>query len=248
MQATWLKTSSALSSHLIVIVTGWTGHPLMFSPQTLSLFPDADILCLHGYRGSLLAVKEAHQYTKIIVIGWSFGILLSEHLCKQNLENILTPSSRHTFIAVNGTPYPVHKDLGILPVALNLTLRHARRHGISLFLDKLFSSPASHDLNPAEEEIRRLLQVHYQDLQSREEAICELESLIHLGENSSLTPQLSWSYALISSGDEIFPPDAQHLYWETQSKTSILELAPHTPHFPFHDPILGELVSTVLQS
>ncbi len=145
-------------------------------------------------------LPEIVGYREVVVLAWSLGV----HAAELALLDTQLPIT--LTIAVNGTPNPVSDTEGIPAEVFRLTAERLTEQSLSKFRRRMGAGDMPRGDRPLE------------DLQFE---------LLHFPSNPV---PFRWDYAIISSGDLIFPPENQLRAWS--GKAEIIEVAgPHMPDF-----------------
>ncbi len=220
MKTAWLKQGGA--EELLLLFNGWgmdscLGYHLL-ATSLENEFPQ-DLLICYDYRTldlEQVVMDEIGRYRRITIVAWSFGVWVAQ-------QTRLPAITRA--IAINGTLYPVHEEMGIRPGVFEATLstwseesrqRFNRRMCGSSEALTLFTSIAPDRSATSQQEELEQLKGHL----LRSEAT---------GTGATGAP---WSYdhAIIGKRDLVFPARQQYAAWEKLPKTVIADM----PHFPFH--------------
>lgn len=207
MQQYWLNhNTESHNSHLVIFVLGWAcDHRCV---EHIKIDNSFDVLATYDYR-KLEPLDKAllDSYDSIIVFAWSFGVWVAEQLFRD------TPLSKA--IAFCGTPLPIHKEFGIDPKRLAITIKGLSRNGCDTFLQRTYGN--------AYDSMKDIIQPR-----TSEENIEELTELYHASAKP-YAPSIEWTKAVAGRDDVIFPPENIENYWGIRSQ--VLPL----PHYPFYD-------------
>jgi len=197
---------------LVVLYSEWGTDENLFTPLCNDEF---DFILFYDYSSAEpLVLPEMKTYTRIVLIGWSFGVwaasILSE---KTNIK----PDIK---IAVNGTSYPIDKKYGITRKVIegklkNLTEKEVRKFYLNMFGDKKTF------LNNQERLPKRTIKSLEDELRWMYNKMLEGEKM-----------DFRWDYAVISEEDKVFPSKAQKNYWKSNPETKVILL--HESHYLFH--------------
>ena len=237
MQDSLFLKNKGKSSHLLVLVLGWAACPSSlegFCTEVQKEFPQSDILLLWGYPEAGLAATLTlpvefsffESYAQVTWLAWSFGVWASEVLLSSPKGRALSSREGFQALALNGTPCPAHKNWGIAPKKIELTLKGAEKRGVMPFYAACYGS----------------LFTFYEEsllafLKKSPPLAPQLAWLLE--QSAPALPQISdkafiWKACFISPKDAIFPAEACHLYWSLHSpETCLLDLTESTPHFAF---------------
>lgn len=152
---------------------------------------------------------DLSQYYSISIKAWSMGVWAAESFLHNNPNLPIT----HT-TAIAGTPLPADPDLGIGTQAIRLTIDNWSEPNRLKFARKI-AIPTQHT--------HLLLSRNLTSQADELQHILNAQSLPHH------TPH-TWSHAIITSHDRIFPPTAQHTWWDTHAQ---LITNHDSPHWPF---------------
>ncbi len=213
MQRYWLKQEG--NRDLILYMLGWAASP----NAILHICPEGyDILAICNYTDiTPLSADELGSYRRIYLFAWSFGVWVSEQVCRQ--------IPLHKAIALNGTPYPVDERYGMrLRVVLRTMRNMVRSGGVN--------AAAEH------QDASRYMPTGPYPERDPLEKIAELEHLAAWSKENTTTA-LKWDKAYIADKDEIFPPANMRAYWEPLGLGTTFS----SYHYPFSHPdlVLREL-------
>lgn len=168
--------------------------------------PDFDILAVWDYRSPAFDLALVEDYDEICVIAWSFGVYAAQRVLPWLSQNL------SACIAVGGTPYPVDDLRGIPEKVFNATVDAMSERNLQKFYRRMCGSTEAYgkfattlpdrDIDGLVEELRAI---------SRDE----------------ITPLGTWTLALITTDDAIFPAGNQRRGW---AQTRTVEMPWH--HFP----------------
>lgn len=207
MQYHWLNKQN--NDKLIIFFGGWSFD---YKPFEFLKCDDFDVLMFYGYN-TIEMPLNAGRYNETYLIAWSMGVFAAYFL-----KDILPEFTKK--IAVNGTPFPVHNELGIPEKPFLLTLRHAKTGLEGKFYQNIFSDSKEYERymnNPVERSI-----------ENREN---ELKSLYKLIQKTNISYEKFYDKALISSNDKIIPTNNQINFWSQQTPYEIIE----SGHFPYYN-------------
>lgn len=201
-------------NELLILFMGWSYD---HHSATAIIFDQYDTIHVYDYTCMDLDIEsEISRYSKIHLIGWSFGVWAAEQWAN-NRENI------NCSIAINGTSMPVNDVFGIPPKIFNFTLRTIKNKGIELFYEKMCGK----DIDISRRSKRDFEQ--------------QCEELKILGERSinSTASDFCWKYSIIGTKDLIFPVVNMINYWNKKSKFAPIII--DIPHFPFGQHGMSEI-------
>ncbi|WP_299546099.1 pimeloyl-ACP methyl esterase BioG family protein [uncultured Helicobacter sp.] len=200
------------TKEIFLIFGGFASHYSHFAP-----FFKNYLLLYHythlDFSALLKALKTLPKDSKITLVAFSMGVFVARiFLNTQHFKP-------HKAFAINGTEYGIHKSYGI-PLAL---FRHTQKNFATnkeLALKQFKSNLFLEHLDKTE---------HFVFLDSN--ILCdELEFFMEsCATHHTLLEPICWDFALISTRDLIYNPQAQKAFWS--DKTRIIEL--DAPHFAF---------------
>lgn len=180
---------------MLLIYAGWSVEATFFEGLQC---PGYDVAVAYNF--SSLEPAEVGKYEEVVLIAWSLGVHAAE-LTASHLPLTLT-------LAVNGTPFPVHDELGIPETIYNATADNLTEQSLTKFHRRMgapgLGLPAGRDIEELKSELKGF---------PRGESV-----------------DFRWDWAIITSADRIFPPDNQRKAWS--EKAEITEISgSHTPDF-----------------
>ncbi len=172
-----------------------------------------------------------NEYNEINIIAWSMGVWVACHTFSHysdSTDNISLKNSINHCIAINGTPIPISNEYGIPEAIFNGTIKTLPQS-----IDKF-------DLRMCES---RAVYSKFKAVEPNRTAEDKKSELIALKENFTICNPLTWTKAVISANDRIFPPKNQLHYWSEYLKNrcpqaektatfAIEEI--DAPHYIFH--------------
>lgn len=199
------------SSNLLVVFNGWAADATMIPPH-----PQMDMCVLSQWQNMQeFPTNTWEQYEKVIVVGWSFGVVCaSEFLEQTDLKNIVRT------IAINGSPAFIDDTYGIREEIFEKTLASISAETIEKFMKRLWGSAKNYEEN--------------QQRQSHRTFQSMKEELLYFSKKEKRNfPSSLWDVAIISLKDWIFTPQNLRNYWQTTSAKVIeWEQVPHCPFLP----------------
>ncbi|MCW3807793.1 DUF452 family protein [Plebeiibacterium marinum] len=210
MKHTWLNNSN--QNKLILFFNGWGCDEHQFNHLSSQEF---DVMMLNDYRELKLApevIAQIKNYDEILLIGWSYGVWIGQHVCEQYCIQIKEG------VAVNGTLKPVHEQFGIAETIVQGTLNNLNERNLMKFQRRMLggneawkkfeADKPQRDFNDQKDELAALIQ-HFKS------------------DTSDTTP---YQKAFIGSSDMIFLAKNQLDFWK--EKATIKEI--DAPHFCFY--------------
>lgn len=197
------------SHALIVYFAGW-GTPL----SIVQHFTDAekyDLLLCYDYQDLRLDF-DFSNYQEIYLVAWSMGVWVAE----QVLQNISCTKA----IAINGTSYPRHDQLGIPEAIFDGTLTGLNQSNRHKFERRMCQNKTLLAAYQAASD--------YRDLENIQQELAFLSQQIR---QQTKVPQFNWDLAWIGAQDRIFPVDNQQAAWQERCEIRTLD-AGHLA-FPF---------------
>lgn len=209
------KKTNPLSTSLLLFFAGWSARPELFAG--LEEDEGMDVMIVYDYRDTVF-VEDLSKYSHIRLIAWSMGVRMAE----------ITLGGKYQFaeaIAINGTGRPVDDSYGIPIAIFRGTLEGLSPEGLQRFNRRMCGS-------------RDILE-RYAAIPSRplEELKEELQYIYGLSLPNPDAPttqtqgSISWTRAIISTDDRIFPATAQRNYWQEHCPNVDEIVSPHYPFF-----------------
>ncbi|MFY0597085.1 MAG: DUF452 family protein [Cognatishimia sp.] len=194
MQAKWLKQSG--SDEVIIVFGGWA-----IGPSSLAhLSGSQDVLYVDDYR-LLSALPQLSDYKLKTLVAYSFGVAAAAHWLTKY------PDVFDRKVAINGSPTPVDRRLGIPPVIFKRTKEGLSQDSFQSFLILCFGAEQPHtDIN----------------VEARQ---AELQAVEDRG--AAKTPQFDGTW--ISTEDRIFPSANLERAFADQADRTTSIAAPHVP-------------------
>ena len=211
MQSHWLNKKN--NDNLIIFFAGWSFD---FKPFEFLDCGNFDVLMFYDYSSDDYNCKVMDiigKYKQYFLIAWSMGVYKA-----WSLRNILPDFSKK--VAINGTPFPVHDEFGILNKVFLITLKNAEMGFKGKFYQNIFNLEDEYERykqNPIERTIEnRVQELHilYDDLK------CNVKKY-----------QNYYNLAMISRYDKIIPTKNQLNFWNSRTKVIMLE----SGHFPYYN-------------
>ena len=226
MKEVWLRKTGA--EELVLFFSGWG----MDSAPAKALFARSveqgfrgDMVAFHDYRSPQCSAElclAAEEYPRRTLLAWSLGVWAAGR------SGVPVP---HFAVAVNGTLYPRHADLGIDPAVFDATPESYSEENRVRFNRRMCGS-------------REVLR-HFTTMSSMRGAADQQEELRLIRKAISGGPAekpTGWSYsrAIIGLKDAIFLPESQRSAWEGTGQRIVSEM----PHWPFfHHSTIMELTA-----
>ena len=208
MQFHWLNKQN--NSKLIIFFAGWSFDENPFKFLACENF---DVLIVYDYSTIDENIEKFTSYKEINLIAWSMGVFVA-YLLKDKLPKF------NKKIAINGTPFPVNDEFGILVKPFLLTLRHARTGLEGKFYQNIFDT---------KEEFEKYSTMSVnRSIENRE---TELKSLYDKIRSAEINYNKFYDKALISSRDKIIPTKNQINFWQNNAEIEMLE----SGHFPYYN-------------
>ncbi len=172
--------------------------------------PDFDILAVWDYRSATFDTNLAEGYEEICVIAWSFGVYASQKVLPRLSDRL------SACIAVGGTPYPIDDERGIPEKVFRATTEAMSERNLQKFYRRMCGSAEAHRKFSA-------------TLPDRD--IEGLVEELHAISEEKTAPLKTWTLALVTADDAIFPAENQRRAWD---ETHTAELPwPHLPDFQY---------------
>lgn len=208
MKITYLDKTSH-SRRLLLIFLGWGMDPEPFSHLRA---PDCDVALAYDFtdESSGDEVVSMGGYDEIMVVAWSFGVIVADRFLASNAQLPVTLR-----MAVNGTLHPVDDNLGIPDAIFRGTLEGLNEATLLKFQRRMCggASAAADFLSKAPQRSLESLR----------------EELIRI---SAMQPAHSrWDEAVISRNDRIIPPGNQQEAWRQEKVRVTMIDGPHLPDF-----------------
>lgn len=197
MEAKWLKREGA--SELIVFFCGWGFDEHCVARLDANGY---DVVVLYDYRDGTFPLEKHLGYERITVVAWSFGVWVAGKAIE---DGLVLP---HQAFAINGTLKPVDDSEGIPPKIFDSTLAGLSEAAISKFNMRICGGA------------RQMADL--KDLMPTRDFNGQYEELALLGKRFAegcLLNKDSWSKALISTSDLIFPYQNMKNHWGDRATT-----------------------------
>lgn len=207
------KQTKTGNTKLLLLFSGWAASPEVF--RHLKTEPDTDLWICHDYRTLDFDEKAISScYKEVRLIAWSLGVWVAASVWSKR-QTAFTEA-----IAIGGTPCPIHDQWGIPETIFRGTLDNITEEGIHRFNRRMCGS---------REQLKTYEQISPRPLVDIRK---ELENLYAEIKNTPAVSPLfdKWTYALIPSGDRIFPAENQRAFW--QNRCPVIEV--DAPHYPFY--------------
>lgn len=205
MKHVWLNRQG--HDTLIVFFNGWGMDDNPFAHLGCS---GHDVLMFYDYRGLEFRIDPGQllaQYSQHLVISWSMGVWV--------YAQVASAFKPVQVVAINGTLYPIHDQLGIPVAILEKTLRGFSDSGREKFYLRMFRNHKE----------RQLFRNPDRDLENQRIELSALQQMVLHTE----TKPSPFSKVFISDNDRIIPTRNQKNYWESYCQPMPLE----SGHFPF---------------
>ena len=205
MQYHWLNKKN--NKKLIIFFAGWSFDSCPFE---FLEYEDYDVLMFFDYNNCDLA--EIPEYENYSLISWSMGVFIA-YMLKDSLPKF----SKKT--AINGTPFPIHNELGIPERTFELTLRNVDTGLRGKFQRNLFKEEKDYEKylqNPVQRKIPEQAQ--------------ELRDLKDFISKADISYEKYYDRAIISETDKIVPTKNQVNCWKNRASVIMLD----SGHFPFY--------------
>jgi len=205
------------SEELLLFFNGWgMDHRIAayLLHESLSEGFSSDLAVCYDYRSlepEPEFMTQISGYSRITIVAWSFGVWVAQHTVLPPIEMA---------IAVNGTLFPVHPELGIPPDVFNATLSTYSEENRKRFNRRMCGSSEALAL--------------FSNMMPERETSDQQEELEKLQEHllkRSIDSRNAWRYnhAVIGGRDLVFPAQQQFNAWKGVPQTVIADM----PHFPF---------------
>lgn len=251
MQITYKRASQKTRAHTLVVVFGgfatieemfWDLDCPESRAESSQDTPTAcDVVLCYGYgdldSGALVGERESSQinfdklesaartleeymagYERCVLVAFSLGVCVAPRIFSALDSGLWGRFSAR--IAVNGTPLGIDETLGIHPRIYTRTMRY---FSLGDFAHALFGLDSRSPTNAPESKSPTLCQALESSLDTN---TCkrELENLYTLATTLAYDPKLTYTHALISTCDNIFPPKSVRAYFSK-----------HTPPIPCYE-------------
>lgn len=193
MHVRWLQHNG--HSDLIVIFGGWALGAEMFKHLTGT----ADVLFLDDYR-DLDGPPDLSTYERRTAVAYSFGVAAFAHLDE------ITRDQFDRTVAINGSPAPVDRKLGIPPVIFQKTLDSLSEESFQSFAALCFGENQPH--MPIDVSARA---AELEAVQTRGPADCPRFDRIWISQNDRIFPPQNLARAFADQQDAIRTIDAPHV-------------------------------------
>ncbi len=187
-------------SRLIIIMTGWSTGPALL--QQLSV-EGWDILVCHSYSDFKFPQEILKSYRTIYLFAWSLGVAAA--------EMAFADTKITAAYAVNGTPTPVHDELGIPTDIFIGTAVGLSEKSLAKFHRRMCVSGPEY-----------LNSVPYL---KTDDTITQLRNqLLLFAKTKFPEPKLPWRRVYMGARDAIFPEANMRKYWEAYANEYNVEL------------------------
>lgn len=209
MKNHWLHKQN--KPNLVLFFAGWGSSPAYFDEMTAR---NCDVWMFYDYRLPQLPDDlddTLLKYNQVVVIGWSFGVWMANHLCL-SIKQKLTGA-----VAINGTLNPVDDMEGIPTAIFNGTLDGLSPRGVEKF-NRRMAIEKEHTLNILKAAMHRTFDDVYEELSLFADRLTHADNHIY-------------NRAIVGEQDRIFPAENQLRHWHHQAETVAAGLG----HFVFFD-------------
>lgn len=184
------------NSRLLLFFAGWAADETPFKAYRPQGY---DYMICYDYRDLTWDNSLVSHYTKVVLVGWSMGVWAAAHL--QPLMQL--PLQR--CIAINGSPYPIHDQLGIPEQIFQGTLDNISGPSVHKFLRRMCAD------TPA---FRAFLQVTpRRPLEEIGEELAQVQVQVREQQQRGEEPLPLWREAVVGESDRIIPPANQLNAW-----------------------------------
>jgi pimeloyl-[acyl-carrier protein] methyl ester esterase len=219
MKAHWTRTPG--NGQVILFLNGWGMDPTTLSHAQVPV--GWDLLMLYDYRDLHLPADVAQcmaSYPTVILVAWSMGVWAARKLAPQAAR--LAGS-----LAINGTPHPIHDELGIPRALYKATVASYSEQSRQSFYRRMCGAAPALQRFMAASPARSLADQH--------EELAAIETF----SADSHAPGFPFLSAWVGLRDRIVPPENQRRFWEQRTRYQTLEM----PHFPFFHVQWEELIA-----
>lgn len=178
---------------MLMFFAGWGADETPFK----AYHPESsDFMICYDYRTLDFDKSGLDKYRDINVIGWSMGVWAAS----QTVPRLSLPIAQS--IAINGTPYPIDKHLGIPPALFRGTLDGLTGASLHKFLRRMCADGAA---------FKAFLQITpRRPLEELREELAKIEQMY----KTLLPATFRWQQAVVGGNDRIIPPANQLQAWE----------------------------------
>mgnify|MGYP000849216730 FL=1 len=192
------------NKELVVLYGGWGVDENLLIPLCTD---DHDFILFYDYSADeALLLPEIKPYSKITLIGWSFGVWTAGYMLS---KTSIKPDIK---IAVGGTPNPVDNKYGIPLSLIERKLNTLTEKDINKFFYRMFGNKNYYFINKE--------RIPHRTLKS---LVDELRWLYNRMTEYS-EQDFKWDYAVIPEKDRIFPVKSQLNYWKNHTETETIVL------------------------
>lgn len=208
------KKTNPSSTCLLLFFAGWSARPELFT--RLEADEKMDVMIVYDYRDTVF-MEDLSKYTSIRLIAWSMGVRMAEIMLGEKYHFAEA-------IAVNGTGRPVDDNYGIPSAIFRGTIEGLSHESLQRFNRRMCGS---------RDVLERYAAIPHRSLEELKE---ELQHIYDLSISNPDAPiahtqrSISWTRAIISKDDRIFPATAQRNYWQERC-LNVDEIV--SPHYPF---------------
>lgn len=174
------------ASRLILIFTGWSTGPELFSNVDL---PRWDVAVAYQFDGTGFDNSLLYRYTTVYLFAWSLGVFAA--------DTLLEPDRITAAFAINGSVNPVSDTNGIPESVFIGTADNLSPRNLSKFRRRMM---------PDAESFKRMFPDQEDDAKVGRLAE-ELYRIHKTAHGLARSPHLRWTRAYIGMNDRIFPPE-----------------------------------------
>lgn len=207
MQYNWLNKKN--NNKLLIFFCGWSFD---YKPFERLNCKDFDVLIFYDYKNHKLPVIIP-DYDECYLLTWSMGVYIA-YLLRDKLPEF------NEKIAINGTPFPIHNELGIPERTFDLTLKYVDTGLQGKFQRNLFNEEQDYE--------KYTHNVVQRKIPDQAQELFELKNFIT---SSNLSYEKFYDCAIISKADKIVPAKNQINCWKNRAEIVLLE----SGHFPFYN-------------
>lgn len=203
--------SQSGSQRLVLVFAGWAMDPTPFAELAL---PGYDIAVAWDYRTTEPEAPEPDlgRYSEICIVAWSYGVAAAATFMRRHPMASVTRK-----VAVNGTPCPVHPELGIAPAIFEGTLKGLSDRSLEKFNLRMCGGKEAYE--------RFCQRAPHRPVGELADELRAIAALPHVP-----VEETGWDAAYIGLADRIIPAEAQRRAWEGNTTVHISD-TPHLPDF-----------------
>lgn len=184
------------NNELIIFFNGWGMDE---KPFLKYINKNKNFLICYDYQDLDFNLNLIKSYSKILLIAWSMGVFIASKVFEKININFIKK------IAINGTLFPINKNLGIHPKIFDLTLNTLNTENLQKFYFNMCGNIENYNLFNLNKPTRDIKSI-----------FLELQSIKNIFLNSQIT-NFAWDKAIIGLQDNIFKYKNQINSWNNKN-------------------------------